>query len=364
MVTKNRFRLSALALVVLLSGCNAVGPKALRGGRNDYNVAIQYTSNEQLLLNLVRLKYRDTPCFLAVSSVATSFNFDVGGGASASLLEKDRPGNNVFGLNARAGFAEKPTVSYVPLHGEDFVKQMLTPLKPDTLLLLYHSGWSVERIFKMCVQRINGVKNAPGASGPTPDYVPEYKTFKRVCKLLRGLQRADALSLGAVTSDKGTQLFLRIADEAKDEEEARELRKLLGLKDGLPQYQITPEVGNVDSARVGVSTRSMTGILFYLSQGVEVPKGDVEKGRVTVTRKDDGSVFDWSDVVGDVLRVRSSGPRPAGAYISVDYRGTSFFIDDADLQSKSSFSLLMQLLALQAGNVKSVAPTLTLPVGQ
>ncbi|HEY0135192.1 MAG TPA: hypothetical protein VGB85_13985, partial [Nannocystis sp.] len=57
-------RLSALALCLSFAACQSVGPRSLQYGRGQYNVAIQRTNGEQLLLNLVRLRYRDAPLFL------------------------------------------------------------------------------------------------------------------------------------------------------------------------------------------------------------------------------------------------------------------------------------------------------------
>jgi hypothetical protein len=50
--------------------------------------------------------------------------------------------------------------------------------------------------------------------------------------------------------------------------------------------------------------------------------------------------------------------------VSVSHRGSWFFIDDADLSSKATFSLLTHLLALQSGEVQRLVPLLTLPVGR
>src|SRR5690242_6134447 len=58
--------LLAALLAVLSLGCQTVGPTALRHGRGNYNAAIQQTNSEQLLLNLIRLRYRDAPLFLEV----------------------------------------------------------------------------------------------------------------------------------------------------------------------------------------------------------------------------------------------------------------------------------------------------------
>ena len=49
--------------------------------------------------------------------------------------------------------------------------------------------------------------------------------------------------------------------------------------------------------------------------------------------------------------------------MTVPYRGAWFYIADTDIDSKATFSLLMQLFALSAGETPSNAPILTLPVG-
>ena len=53
-------RLSVAALALIVAGCGFTGPRTLELGRPLYNLAVQRTNTEQLLLNLVRLRYRDT----------------------------------------------------------------------------------------------------------------------------------------------------------------------------------------------------------------------------------------------------------------------------------------------------------------
>src|SRR5262245_1059157 len=63
----------ATVLAVLVTGCSAFGPSLLESSRLPYNEAVKRTSEEQLLLNVVRLRYTDTPSSLAVSSIAAQF---------------------------------------------------------------------------------------------------------------------------------------------------------------------------------------------------------------------------------------------------------------------------------------------------
>ena len=188
--TISRIGLLCLAVPVLLAGCIA-GPTALRASRVAYNDAIQSTTDEQLLLNLVRLKYRDVPFFLEVSSVSTQFTFEESLSGSVTLNENVgvAPLNpDVYGISGRLGYSERPTISYAPLQGQDFVERLLSPLTPETILLLSRSGWNIDRVLRLSVQRLNDLDNAASASGPTPLMAPRYERFARAALLFRQLQ--------------------------------------------------------------------------------------------------------------------------------------------------------------------------------
>ncbi len=356
-------RLPAVSILLLgaaaVCGCRQYGPSMVPKARMNYNEVINRTSNEQLLLNLVRLRYRDTPFFLEISSVSSSYNF------GASLGANGDTGTNPYfaRVNPSLSYSERPSISYAPLQGEKFVKQLLSPLSLETLVLMYHSGWSVERVFNCCVQRLNGIRNAFSASGPTPDYAPKYEEFRRVVKTMRSLQKIDGMSLGAETGDGGPALAMRIAEGVSDSADVQELRKILRLAEDRNVYYLTADVVGARADTLGVSTRSLLGVLFYLSQSVEVPEEHEILGLVTVTEDASGVPFDWSKVTGDVMRISWSRFHPRGAAVAVRYRGGWFYIDDSDLNSKSTFSLLSQLFMLQAGSVKMQMPLLTLPIG-
>ena len=97
---------------------------------------------------------------------------------------------------------------------------------------------------------------------------------------------------------------------------------------------------------------------------MEVPEQDIREGKVTNTLKTSGETFDWKEVTGELLRIRSGSSRPKDATLMVFYRDTWFYIDDSDLKSKSTFALLSQIFSLQAGKIKDNSPVLTLGVGQ
>ena len=64
---------ACLILLLGTRGCTGVGAQGLPYVRNSNNIAIQDSNNQQMLLNLVRLKCRDNPFFLEVNNVVDQY---------------------------------------------------------------------------------------------------------------------------------------------------------------------------------------------------------------------------------------------------------------------------------------------------
>jgi hypothetical protein len=352
--------LSAIFVSLNLTGCGFYGPESVRLTRPDYNVAIQRTNDQELLLNLARLKYRDTPYFMNVEKVVSSLEVNRGLSASGTFPES---GSNTLGLGGSVTFNEKPSIFYSPLEGEKFVRRLMTPMKLDTLLLLTHSGWSVERVFAVTLQEMNGLRNAPTASGPTPDREPDYRDFREAIHLLRSLQIKNSVEIGRVGDAESSTLELRFSPAAAGDPDAARFRELLGLARDKDRFRVVQGLGAPDDGSIAVTTRSLIASMSYLAQGVEAPASDLGSGRITATVADNGKPFDWQQMLGGLFRVASADSLPETAGTSVRYRDTWFYIDDRDLDSKSTFSLLAQLFALQAGGTPGQGPALSFSIG-
>lgn len=60
----------SVVLLLCFCGCAAkVGPRSLAHDRFDYSAAITQSWKEQMLLNMVKLRYVDPPMFLDVQQV-------------------------------------------------------------------------------------------------------------------------------------------------------------------------------------------------------------------------------------------------------------------------------------------------------
>lgn len=352
--------LIVLLLALISSACARIGPDIIQAGGNDYNIAIQQTNNEQLLLNLVRLKYRDTPFFLQVNSVSSQFKLFSEASLSANFKEQQIPEN--VGLSGKLNFTEQPTVTYLPLHGNDFIQQLLAPISLDTIILLANSGWSVERILRLTVQNMNGIANAPTASGPTPKEAPVYEDFLTITNAMRTLQSQGVLQLAYSKVENDAQAKVIFTDSSN--KTVKLLKEKLNL-DESNNYQLIAGTGkSSDKQNIILSTRSLLGVMYYLSHATDVPEQDKKSGKVTITQQQSGSEFNWSDLTRNLFSIKSSVQRDNNFAISTNYRGNWFYIDDSDLDTKTTFSLLTQLFSLQSGKAEGITPVLTLPIGQ
>jgi hypothetical protein len=155
----------------------------------------------------------------------------------------------------------------------------------------------------------------------------------------------------------------------------RALAGILKLQPGLTQYDITVEAltpfpetfpaGGVKS--LDLETRSLLQALYFVAQGVDVPDEHAARGLVTVTVDDAGRPFDWRQVTSGLFRVRSAkggGPRPPTAHVAVPYEGYWFYIDDSDTDTKTTFSLLMELARLELSAKEGTEPLLAIPLGR
>ncbi|OGV74324.1 MAG: hypothetical protein A3K19_02700 [Lentisphaerae bacterium RIFOXYB12_FULL_65_16] len=402
----------AFLILGLAAGC-VTGPERIQATRTQYNVVLQQTANEQMLLNLVRLRYHEPVLFLEVSSLTSSFSLGANASASA-FLPKKAP--NSFGLGAGASLAEYPSVSYTPLQGEQYATRVLTEVDMSMFTRLYHAGWNLELLMRVLTERIADMDNKPGPTEAVGTRTP-YGRFLDLAKSMRNLQERGSLAFivlpgedvvlsdhvpaedvktGAIIAgDKEGYRYVPGKDgkyelrksgppmlvmemRCRDPAEAVHLAELLDIRPPgttteaplvlrvrLIHYtDVASENPNSGLPQVPIRLRSMLDVLFYVAQAVDVPARDVKRGVVKVSHDEAGNAIDRREYLKDTLSVSSGLLKPGSASVSVAYRGHWFYIDDADLASKDTFALLGIVFAIQSGDVKMSQPVLTIPVIQ
>lgn len=362
------------ASTLLVTGCQVSSRTAMygSGGRTSYNVAAQNTTNQQLLLNLVRLRYSDTPYFLELNGITTQFNFSSKIAPSIKIpgFDEDNPAI----LGGELGWSNQPTIQYTPLEGKEFAIQMMQPLDLRMVQGLIFMGWDVDRVFRLLIQNMADIPNAMAASGPVPSNPPHYKKFQECLELLRHFQELGQLQIGVryipheekhIPEDdacKEDPNAIQISFPSNGHQSDRLAELLEGVKKTKGRYVLNLRQGFNEEASLGLMTRSLLSAMYYLSLGVEVPPKDVAAGTVAMTLNTDGSLFDWHHVIGDLLTINWSYRKPDYAYLAVPYRGYWFYIDDSDVSSKRTFVLLQQIYNLQSKQQEREGPLLTIPL--
>ena len=181
---KGLSKLVAVCALLVLAGCSAqLGPRTIPASRFDYSEALARSWDEQLLLNLVRLRYRDTPLFLEVGSIVT--HYPLGATAGHRSADQRRRGHDP-GLQPgvpASPLTEEPTVTYGPLQGADFVARLLTPVAPSNLLLPRSPAGASSGSSSCCVQPVNNC-GTPLALRAHPGLRPTYESFQHLPQLL------------------------------------------------------------------------------------------------------------------------------------------------------------------------------------
>ncbi len=333
------------------------------GGRNSYNMVVQKSNSEELLLNLVRLRYYDAPLFLELSNITTQVTYKTTAGTNFSIpgFNHDSP----VGFNGEFSWQDQPTIQYTPLEGQEFAAQMMKPIELSTIQLLVYSGWDVDRLFRLVIQSFANQLNMPLSGAPAPVHEPHYKSFFVAIKLLRELQLQGHLLTGVkITEDEhGRKESLQIGFP-KDNEVSQKLAALLPtVTDFDRKYVLSMLKGFTPEGKIGVMSRSLLSCMYYVSLGVEVPKVDIENGAIAMPEGWSETSGEWNKVAKELLTVQTCDQMPSHASVAVKYRGHWFYIADNDLNSKRTFALLMQLFNLQAVEQKLPPPILTLPLG-
>ncbi|TXI18061.1 MAG: hypothetical protein E6Q62_07480 [Nitrosomonas sp.] len=172
-------------LILSMTGC--ISPLALNRAVLAYDDAITDAISQQLMINIVRARYRQPVHFTGVSNIAATFNFQanagampaLGGLAGASILP-------VFG----GSITENPTISIVPIEGEDFTKRLLTPFTQNKLTLLLRQRFDVDMLLRMMAQEVRLLHEARenGAYRNSPAAKNGYEMFRRIVLHLSAIQ--------------------------------------------------------------------------------------------------------------------------------------------------------------------------------
>src|SRR6202022_997170 len=87
-------------------------------------------------------------------------------------------------------YPDRPTVIYSPLTGVEFLKRLMTPIPPSSVLFMLQSGYFADRIRPIMLDAINGLNNESHRLRRPAD-----PKFTRLVELMREGQLAGAIQI-------------------------------------------------------------------------------------------------------------------------------------------------------------------------
>lgn len=388
--------LALSVLICMALGVSAcVGPVALHEAVLGYDEATSRLDREMLLLNIGRTHQNLPTHFTVTSSIAASFDYRTNAGFSANLFEN--PGsNNSYGISLGASAAENPTLSIVPIQGEEFGKRILAPMDESKFEFLIFQGAPLNMVLRLMargieIQKQDGrfdrfILNLPTASS-------EYEEFRRITQRLVHLNNQRKLFVGTLTFqqslplkgppspgdlmsalDKGFRLGQAageagdyrlersvvgrvaitnydprtLSDEERDSLNAFAARNpsnfvLIDIRAGHPGGD-APVLG-------GVKLRSLNAIIAFLAGGIETaPEYDVK------------AIGPAASAVVDparTLAIEVTEEAPVKAALRASYGGKHYSVSNTPWD-REAFKLLYNLFQMTVTDVSKVGVPITI----
>ena len=204
---------SALALTaifslsILLTGC--LSPIAMHRAVIEYDRTVHQVEAELLLLNIARARHYRPVHFTAVTSVAATFDFRIKAGVLGRISRGAAPDDSLVDLNYGTEVAENPTVTIVPVSGEEFTKRILRPLDESHLNFLVRQGFDFSMVLRLLGRGIliDG-EEVPLILFNTPSRREEYTEFRRRLLHLASLDFQKQLHIAPVVYEEAFPVSL------------------------------------------------------------------------------------------------------------------------------------------------------------
>jgi hypothetical protein len=190
--------LTTLALPGILPGC--FSPMALNHAAIEYDKAAADILSQQMLLNIARSHQHQPLHFTGVSHIAATFNFQFNAGATPAFTgESGSLLMPVFG----GAISENPTISIVPIEGEEFTRRLLTPFQENKLTMLLRQGVDVDLLLRLLAGELRIYKSKQsGVYLNKPGAAEGYRMFRQAVLHLSAIQDSHKLFVEPLMFDQ------------------------------------------------------------------------------------------------------------------------------------------------------------------
>lgn len=358
----NMYRCLLLILCSIVVGaCSVVGPESIKAGRLAYNEAITTTGDQQMLYNIVRRRYGETSTMQSVASVTANMRISSAAGVNVGFGDGAAYAQNLVPFSGSVVYEENPTISYVPVNGEKYFRQLLSPLPLDVVAAIVSAAIWKRPVLVILLSRLNDMSN--------PDFIyssteqPDPRFFEAIDYFVK-LSNAGVLMWAKAPDESHRDALLFRGYREAHQHNVDELFRLLELPNppsdgGDIVVPVSIAIENEDRTGIVFTTRSVNGLVTILSAAVDVPEAHMEAG-VVQRYPEPGQVI-------QSLQIRHADSKPDDAYVAVRYREKWFYIANADTPTKEAFGLVQLLWSVRVENGGANAqgaPLLTVPVSQ
>src|SRR6185437_602865 len=161
-------RFAALAAVALLAACAFAPKETFVKAAYDYNLAVEESQNQMLLLNVVRASKRHPMYFTAISAMRGNITSSAGFGDSSIPVGGGSASAGTIAPNA--SYSANPSFDLAVLDSKSFTRGILTPVPVETFQYYWDQGWPKELLLNLFVASIKEDEgaasyNSPGAPG-------------------------------------------------------------------------------------------------------------------------------------------------------------------------------------------------------
>jgi len=347
-----------ILLIMTVSGCSIAGPSSISRGRSDYNEVINRTDDEQLLMAIIRNRYGETFNTLAVRSVTANVHIKASAGINVGVGPSESYLGNLIPLSSGFAYEENPTISYMPVGGERYIQQLLSPIPLNLFLLFTHSVKHPALLFKMLITRANDLWNPVFLKSPSAK--PDFR-FNQFVELMTDLINAGVLDF--VESPLENFKFVIILHDYAPAYTEKIEENLSLLNISMPEDRkadivlpVSLSVGQPKWGGIAFVTRSVYDMMEIMSASIDVPEDHARSGLAVM--------YPTKGLWDNEVRIQHSGKRPKNASVAVKYRNSWFYIDETDQKTKLVFRLIRTLWSVritETADKTHAVPVLTIP---
>ncbi|QDH17326.1 hypothetical protein [Swingsia samuiensis] len=353
-------------MLLPLSACTpSIGPKNMRRDRIDYDREISRGQKEEMLLNIVALRYADPPTLLQTTQIIAGYTFSKNFmGSIMGDPWNGMGGTNMIGGTAGVSLSDNPTVTYQPVSGPAFASNLLQPISPQALVPVFASSAPIDVIMELAVQSVNSIHNVHGMENERDIVQKDAKRFSFLMKALRRLQIADAINFKEIpaqpafknTPAQPEKFYLVFAPTESAEIAAlqNQVKQILKLSPNLKEAEIIFANYTTKKNQIAILTRSMMAIYASIAYTIEVPEEAIKDGQTVPTIN--GRVNNEPPPI----IIRCSKDKPSFSDVMVQYEHHWYWISKKDYESKIAFTIL-QILSALAQNSMASGAMVTIP---